>query len=154
MNDLSNNLKERINEDLKNAMRAQDKRRVGTLRLVMAAFKQREVDERITLDNAAILGILEKMIKQRRDSIIQYQNGGRDDLVAQETYELELIQGYLPHPLSTAELDNFIDQAVQQSGASSVKDMGKVMAILRTNVQGRVDMAEVGARVKLRLTKN
>ena len=152
MTDSSVNLKERINEDLKNAMRAQDKRRVGTLRLVMAAVKQREVDERITLDNVALLGILEKMIKQRRDSVVQYQNGGREDLAQQETYEIEVIQAYLPQPLTEAELDALVSAAVQQTGAVFVKDMGKVMAVLRTQVQGKADMGEVGARVKARLS--
>jgi len=148
MADSSVNLKDRINEDLKNAMRAQDKRLVGTLRLVMAAIKQREVDDRITLDNSALLGILEKMIKQRRDSVTQYQNGGREDLARQESYEIEVIQGYLPQPLTEAELEVLIHAAVQQTGASSVKDMGKVMAVLRAQVQGKVEMGEVGARVK------
>jgi hypothetical protein len=152
MTDSSINLKERINEDLKNAMRAQDKRLVGTLRLVMAAIKQREVDDRVTLDNSALLGILEKMIKQRRDSVTQYQNGGREDLARQESYEIEVIQGYMPQPLSVEELDDLIHTAVQQTGANSVKDMGKVMAALRAQVQGKVDMGEMGARVKTHLS--
>lgn len=152
MTDSSVNLKERINEDLKNAMRAQDKRLVGTLRLVMAAIKQREVDERVTLNNSALIGILEKMIKQRRDSVTQYQNGGREDLARQESYEIEIIQSYLPQPLTTGELDDLIHAAVQQTGASSVKDMGKVMTVLRVQVQGKVDMGEVGTRVKARLS--
>ncbi|CAK0747509.1 conserved hypothetical protein [Gammaproteobacteria bacterium] len=151
MSDSPIHLKERINEDLKNAMRAQDKCRVGTLRLVMAAIKQREVDERVILDNSAVLGILEKMIKQRRDSIVQYQNGKREDLVQQENYEIEVIQGYLPQPLTAGELDILIDAAVQQTGAGSLKDMSKVMTVLRVQVQGKIDMGEVGARVKARL---
>jgi len=152
MTDLSSNLKGRINEDLKTAMRAQDKRRVGTLRLVMAAVKQREVDDRVLVDDPALLGILDKMIKQRRDSVVQYQSGGREDLAQQEIYEIEVIQNYLPQPLTEAELDTLVDTAVQQTGADSVKDMGKVMTVLRAQVQGRVDMGEVGARVKRRLS--
>ncbi|CAK0771554.1 GatB/YqeY domain-containing protein [Gammaproteobacteria bacterium] len=152
MTDLSASLKERINEDIKTAMRAQDKRRVGVLRLIMAAVKQREVDDRVVVDDPALLGILDKMIKQRRDSVVQYQSGGREDLAQQEIYEIEVIQEYLPRPLTEAELDALINAAVQQAGASSVKDMGKVMAILRAQVQGKADMGEVGARVKGRLS--
>jgi hypothetical protein len=152
MSDLPISLKERINEDLKGAMRAQDKPRVGVLRLVMAAIKQREVDERITIDDFTLLGILEKMIKQRRDSVVQYQNGGREDLAKQENYEIGVIQAYLPQPLTEAELDALIDEVMQQTGASSMKDMGKVMTALRPQVLGKVDMSVVSTRIKARLS--
>jgi len=144
-------IKTRIQEDLKTAMRAQDKRRVGTLRLVMAAVKQREVDERIVVDDVALFGILEKMLKQRRESIAQYQKAAREDLLEQETYEVGVIQGYLPAALDASELDSLVDAAIQQIGASSIKDMGKVMAILRDQVQGRAEMGAVSARVKAHL---
>jgi len=152
MTDSAVTLKERINQDVKNAMRAQDKRRLAALRLIMAAIKQREVDERITVDDPILLGILEKMIKQRRDSITQYQNGGRADLADQEAYEIDLIQEYLPKPLTAEELQSLIESAIQNTGAASIKDMGKVMAALRAQAQGRVDMGELGARIKARLT--
>ena len=152
MGDPAANLKERIQEDVKAAMRAQDKRRLGTLRLIMAAVKQREVDERVTVDDPALLAILEKMIKQRSDSITQYQSGGREDLAQQERYELDLIQGYLPRPLTDAELDALVDAAIQQTSATSIKEMGKVMAILRPDVLGRADMGKLGGRVKSRLS--
>ncbi len=145
-------LKDRISNDVKVAMRAQDKRRLGALRLIMAAVKQREVDERVVVDDPALLSILEKMLKQRRDSVVQYQNGGREDLAEQEIYEIDLIQSYLPMPLTDAELDTLLEAALQQTGAASVKDMGKVMAVLRTEVQGRADMGAVSSRVKSRLS--
>ncbi|CAK0745008.1 Glutamyl-tRNA amidotransferase [Gammaproteobacteria bacterium] len=141
-------IKTRIQEDLKIAMRAQDKRRVGTLRLVMAAVKQREVDERIVVDDVALFGILEKMLKQRRESIAQYQQAAREDLLEQEVYEVGVIQGYLPVALSESELNTLVDAAIQQIGASSIKDMGKVMTVLRDQVQGRAEMGAVSARVK------
>ena len=143
-------LKDRIQEDMKTAMRAKDKPRLGAIRLILAAIKQREVDERIELDDTQTLVVLEKMLKQRRESLAQYQNAGRADLAAQETFEIELIQSYLPAPLSEAELDALISQAIATTGAQSVRDMGKVMAILREQAQGRADMAAVSARVKAR----
>ncbi len=152
MSGTSTSLKERISDDVKVAMRAQDKRRLGTLRLIMAAVKQREVDERVVVDDVALLGILEKMLKQRADSVAQYQSGGREDLAEQERYEIQLIQGYLPQPLTEEELATLIEAAIQQTGACSVKDMGKVMAVLRTDVLGRADMGKLGGLVKGRLS--
>ena len=145
-------LKDRIQEDMKTAMRSGDKDRLGCIRLIMAAVKQREVDERITLDDAQLLGVLEKMGKQRRESITQFQAGGRADLVAKENAELDIINAYLPAQLGTAELDALISQAISETGAASIKDMGKVMALIKSKAQGRVDMSTVGARIKARLS--
>jgi uncharacterized protein YqeY len=145
-------LKERIQEDMKGAMRSGDKDRLGTIRLIMAAVKQREVDERITLDDAQLLAVLEKMGKQRRESIAQFQAGGRADLVAKENAELTIINSYMPAPLADDELDALINQAISETGAASIKDMGKVMAIIKSKAQGRADMAAVGARIKARLS--
>jgi len=144
-------LKERITEEMKAAMRAGEKDRLGTIRLLQAAIKQREVDERITLDDAQVIAVLEKMVKQRRESIVQFEAGGRADLVAKERLELELLQGYLPAQLSAAELDTLIEAAVAQSGATTIKDMGKVMAIVKAGAAGRADMGAVSARIKARL---
>ena len=143
-------LKDRIQDDMKIAMRAKDKQRLGAIRLILAAIKQREVDERIELSEAQTLAVLEKMLKQRRDSLAQYQNAGRADLAAQEAFEIELIQSYLPAPLSEAELDALIGQAIATTGAQSVRDMGKVMALIRDQAQGRADLTVVSARVKAR----
>jgi len=145
-------LKARIQEDMKTAMRSGDKDRLGCIRLIMAAVKQREVDERITLDDSQLLGVLEKMGKQRRESITQFQAGGRADLVAKENAELAIISAYMPAPLSDAELDSLINEAIAQSGAASIKDMGKVMGIIKAKAQGRVDMAAIGIRIKARLS--
>jgi uncharacterized protein YqeY len=145
-------LKERIQEDMKAAMRAGEKDRLGTIRLILAAVKQREVDERITLDDAQVLSVLDKMGKQRRESIAQFQAGGRADLVAKENAELTIITAYMPAPLSEAELDSLINEAVAQSGAATIKDMGKVMGIIKAKAQGRADMAAVGTRIKARLS--
>jgi uncharacterized protein YqeY len=145
-------LKHRIQEDMKTAMRSGDKDRLGCIRLIMAAVKQREVDERITLDDAQLLGVLEKMGKQRRESIAQFQAGGRADLVAKENAELDIINAYLPAQLGAAELDTLISQAISETGAASIKDMGKVMALIKSKAQGRVDMSTVGARIKARLS--
>ncbi|MDS4042770.1 MAG: GatB/YqeY domain-containing protein [Candidatus Competibacter sp.] len=141
-------LKDRIQDDMKAAMRAKEKERLGTIRLILAAIKQREVDERIVLDDGQVLGVLEKMIKQRRESLAQYESAGRADLAAQEAFEIELIQSYLPAPLSEAEIDALVADAIAVTGAQSVRDMGKVMALIRDQAQGRADMAAVGARVK------
>ena len=141
-------LKDRIQDDMKIAMRAKDKQRLGAIRLILAAIKQREVDERIELSDTQVLAVLEKMLKQRRESLAQYQNAGRADLAAQEAFEVELIQSYLPAPLSEAELDALIGQAIATTGAQSVRDMGKVMALIRDQAQGRADLAAVSARVK------
>lgn len=144
-------LKQRIQEDVKNAMRAGDKDRLAALRMITAAIKQREVDERIQLDDAQTLSVLEKMIKQRREAIAQFESGGRADLVAKETAELNVLSGYLPAQLSDAELDALIGEAIAATGAASIKDMGKVMGIIKTRAAGKADMAVVGAKIKARL---
>ena len=144
-------LKERINEDMKAAMRASDRERLSTIRMAQAAIKQREVDERTTLDDAQVIAVIEKMVKQRRESIAQFEQGGRADLAAKEATEIELLQGYLPAPLSEAELDAIIREAITASGASSIKDMGKVMAAVKAKAAGRADMGAVSARIKASL---
>jgi uncharacterized protein len=144
-------LKERITDDMKTAMRAGEKDRLATIRLVLAAIKQREVDERIVLDDTQILSVLEKMGKQRKESIAQFESGGRADLVAKEAAELAVIQAYLPAQLSDAELDALIAEAIASTGAASVKDMGKVMGVVKGKAAGRADMAVVGARIKQKL---
>lgn len=144
-------LKERITEDMKSAMRSGEKDRLAAIRMILAGIKQREVDERITLDDTQVFAVLEKMLKQRRESIAHFQAGGRQDLVARETAEVTLLQGYLPAQLSDAELDSLIAEAIAATGASSVKDMGKVMAAIKAKAQGRADMAAVSARIKARL---
>ena len=141
-------LKERITEDMKAAMRASEKERLSTIRLVQAAIKQREVDERITLDDTQVLVVLEKMVKQRKESIAQFEQGGRKDLADKERREIELLQAYLPAQLSDGELDALIRDAVAATGAASIKDMGKVMGVVKSKAAGRADMAAVGARVK------
>ena len=145
-------LKDRIQEDMKSAMRSGEKERLGTIRLIMAAIKQREVDERITLDDAQVLSVLEKMGKQRRESITQFQAGNRQDLAQKESAELQIIGTYLPAQLSDSELDALIAEAIAQTSASSIKDMGKVMNVIKSKAQGRADMAAVGARIKTRLS--
>jgi uncharacterized protein YqeY len=145
-------LKERLQEDMKTAMRSGEKERLANIRLVLAGVKQREVDERISLDDAQILSVIEKMIKQRKESIAQFQTGNRPDLVAKESAELTLLQAYLPAPLAAAELDALIASAIASSGASSIKDMGKVMGIVKTQAAGRADMGAVGARIKAQLS--
>lgn len=144
-------LKSRITEDVKSAMRSGDKPRLATLRLVQAAIKQIEVDTRETLDDTGMLSVLEKMVKQRRESISQYGQAGRDDLVAVEEAELAIIQTYMPEALSEAEIQTMVDAALAESGASSVRDMGKVMTLLKPQMQGRADMAMVSGMVKARL---
>src|ERR1700754_2527534 len=141
-------LKQRIQEDMKAAMRAQDKPRLDAIRLITAAIKQIEVDERIDVDNTRLLAILDKMVKQRRDSIAQYEKGNRPDLVEQENFELSIIQNYMPAQLSPAEIDALIKAAIASTGANSAKDMGKVMAELKAKLQGRADVAAVSAKVK------
>ncbi len=132
-------------------MRSGEKQRLGLIRMITAAIKQREVDERITLDDTQVLSVLEKMIKQRKESLVQFQAGNRQDLVEKEAAEITLLQGYLPSQLSGAEIDSLIDEAVAATGAASVKDMGKVMALIKGRAQGRADMAAVGAKIKARL---
>ena len=145
-------LKAQIQEDMKTAMRAGEKARLATIRLIMAAIKQREVDERIELDDAQVLSVIDKMVKQRRESIVQFEAGGRADLVANENAELTLLSAYLPAQLSAAELDAMINEAITTSGAASIKDMGKVMAAIKAKAAGRADMGAVGARIKARLS--
>jgi hypothetical protein len=144
-------LKARVTDDMKNAMRAKDTARLGTIRLLLAAIKQREVDERIELDDAAVSSIVEKLIKQRKDSISQFQTAGRDDLVALEQAELVVLQAYLPEQLSSAEVETAVNAAIAESGASSAKDMGKVMGLLKPRLAGRADMGQVSALIKARL---
>lgn len=144
-------LKDRIQQDVKDAMRAKDKPRLATIRLITAAIKQREVDERIELDDEQVLVVLDKMVKQRRESIAQFEKAGRDDLIAQEASELELIQEYLPEQLGEDEINSLIEAAMEQTGASSIKDMGKVMGQLKPKLQGRADMGAVSALIKARL---
>ncbi len=144
-------LKERIQEDMKAAMRAGEKERLVTIRMILAGIKQREVDERIQLDDAQVTSVLEKMIKSRKESIVQFEAGGRADLVARETAEIALLQTYLPAQLSDAEIDQLIADAIAATGAASVKDMGKVMALIKSKAQGKADMAKVGAKVKMKL---
>ena len=145
-------LKTRIQEDVKVAMRSRDRERLGALRLVSAAIKQKEVDERIDLNDDQVLAVLDKMAKQRRESLEQYQRAGRDDLVVREQFELDLIQGYLPEALGEQELAGMIQAAIQQLGATSVRDMGAVMNALRSQVQGRADMKAVSEAVKAQLS--
>jgi len=149
---MSSDLKARILEDVKAAMRARERERLEVLRMITAAIKQREVDERVDLDDAAVLQVLDKMVKQRRDSESQFRAAGRAELADKEAFEIELVSGYLPQPLAAAELDALIDAAVADSGAAGMKDMGKVMGLLRPKVQGRADMGAVSAAVKTRLS--
>ena len=144
-------LKARIQDDMKAAMKGGDKPRLAVIRLIMAAIKQREVDERIELDDEQVLVVLDKMVKQRRDSIKQYSDAGRDDLADVEKAEVEIIQEYLPEALSEDEIGAIIDQAIADTGASSMKDMGKVMGKVKPQVQGRGDMGAVSALVKQKL---
>ena len=145
-------LKERITEDMKNAMRAKDSGRLGTIRMITAAIKQREVDERIVLDDNQVLAVVEKMIKTRKESITQFESGGRADLVAKEQAELAVLQVYLPAQMSEAEIDALIAEAVAATGATSIKDMGKVMGIVKAKAQGKADMGAVSARIKQKLS--
>ena len=144
-------LKERITEDMKTAMRSGEKDRLAVIRLLQAAIKQREVDERITLDDAQVTSVLEKMIKQRKESIAAFEKGARADLVAKETAEIVVLQPYLPAQLGDAELDALIAEAIAATGAASIKDMGKVMGIVKAKAAGRADMGAVGARIKAKL---
>ncbi|MBK8638622.1 MAG: GatB/YqeY domain-containing protein [Chromatiaceae bacterium] len=144
-------LKQRLVEDMKTAMKAGEKRRLGIIRLINAAIKQREVDERIELDDTQVLAVLDKMLKQRRDSITQYEAAKREDLAEQERYEIGVCQEYLPTALSDDEIAALIEAAVAAAGALSQKDMGKVMALLKPQVQGRADVGAVSALVKQRL---
>ena len=144
-------LKERITEDMKSAMRSGEKERLGQIRMLQAAIKQREVDERITLDDTQVLSVIEKMIKQRREAIAQFEAGGRADLAAKELAEVALLQTYMPEPLSQAEVEALVAAAITETGAASVKDMGKVMALVKTRAAGRADMSAVSAIIKSKL---
>jgi uncharacterized protein len=144
-------VRERVQEDMKSAMRSGEKERLATIRLILAAIKQREVDERITLDDVQSLSVIEKMTKQRKESIVQFEAGGRADLVAKENAELLILQSYLPTRMSDDEVDALIAAAVTATGAASIKDMGKVVAHVKNAAQGRADMAAVSARVKAKL---
>jgi uncharacterized protein len=136
---------------MKAAMRSGEKERLGAIRMITAAIKQREVDERITLDDAQVVSVLEKMIKQRKESLEQFKAGNRQDLADKESAEITLLQGYMPSQLSGAEIDALIAEAVATTGAASIKDMGKVMGIIKAKAQGRADMAAVGAKIKAKL---
>jgi uncharacterized protein YqeY len=144
-------LKSQITEDMKTAMRAKDSARLSTIRLLLAAIKQREVDERIELTDADVLGVIDKMVKQRRDSIAQFQAGKRDDLVAIESAELAVLEGYMPARLSDPEIDAMIAEAIAATGASGMAGMGKVMGALKGKLAGRADMGAVSARIKQKL---
>lgn len=146
-------LKARITAEMKTAMRAKDKPRLSTIRLIQAEIKRIEVDERIELDDTRVLAILDKMSKQRRDSLSQFKDAGRDDLAAQEQSELDVIAEFLPAALTEEELQVLIDQAVANSGAQAMSDMGKVMGILKPQVQGRADMGVVSKHIKARLSQ-
>ncbi len=145
------NLKQQITEDMKTAMRSGDKHRLGVIRLMLAALKQREVDERIELDDTQVLATLEKMLKQRRDSVSQFDAAGRDDLSAIERAEMVVIDAYLPSKLDEAEIDALIADAIAETGASAPRDMGKVVAAVKARAAGRADMAVVSGKIKARL---
>ena len=145
------NLKQQITEDMKNAMRAKDTPRLSAIRLLLAAIKQREVDERIELDDPAVVAVIEKMLKQRRDSISQFEAARRQDLVDTEAFEVSVLQGYMPQPLSDTEVEGLVERAVASTGAAGMKDMGKVMAVLKPQLAGRADMGRVSAMIKARL---
>lgn len=146
-------LKEKIQEDMKSAMRAKDAKRLGVIRLILAEIKQKEIDERIVLGDPEVCGVMDKMLKQRRDSITQYEAAGRTDLASQEAYEIELIQTYLPAALSDAEIEQLVKEAISETQASTMQEMGKVMAILKPKILGRADAGLVSSKVKSLLGK-
>ena len=152
MSEAGEGIKQRIESDMKDAMRAKDKERLGTIRLILAAIKQREVDERITLTDTDILAVLDKMVKQRRDSISQFQQAGRQELADKEAAEIAVIQQYLPTALSESEVETLIAEAIASSGATSPQDIGKIMALLKPRLQGRADMGLVSRKVKEKLS--
>lgn len=141
-------LKDQIQDDMKTAMKAGDKDRLKVVRLILAAIKQVEVDQRQELDDAAVLGVLNKMVKQRRDSVAQFRDGGRNDLADAELQEIAVIETYLPEQMSDEELDALVDQAIAATGAETIRDMGKVMGVVKAKAGGRADMAAVGSKVK------
>lgn len=144
-------LKEKIKDDIKQAMRDKNESRLGTLRMLSAAIQRREVDERIQLDDAQVIAVIEKLVKQGRESIEQYVKGGRQELADKESGEIAVFQAYLPQQLSEAEIDQFVAEAIAATGAGSIKDMGKVMGVLKPKLQGRADMGQVGAKIKAKL---
>jgi len=144
-------LREQLNEDMKSAMKAREADKLGAIRLLLAAVKQREVDERVTLDDAGVIGVVEKMIKQRKDSISQFEKAARQDLAEKEKFELGILEAYLPQQLSPAEVEAIITEAVASTGAKSAADMGKVMGVVKPKLAGRADMGKVSALVKARL---
>jgi uncharacterized protein YqeY len=146
-------LKGQIQNDMKDAMKAGDKDRLKVVRMLLAAVKQVEIDRRVEMDDATVLGVVDKMVKQRRDSVSQFRAAGRDDLADAEMAEITVLEAYLPEPLSDAEIDSLVARAIAESGAANVRDMGKVMGRLKAEVQGRADMGAVGARVKARLSQ-
>jgi uncharacterized protein YqeY len=146
-------LKARITEDMKTAMKARETARLGAIRLLLAAIKQREVDERVELDDAGVLAVIDKMLKQRRDSISQYESAGRQDLADAEKFEVGVLTGYMPQALSEAEIQAAVAEAIAASGAAGMQDMGKVMAILKPKLAGRADMSQVSGLVKAALAK-
>ncbi len=147
-------LKKQIQDAVISAMKSGEKKRLAVIRLMTSSMKQIEVDERIELDDARVLAILDKMVKQRRESIAQFKTAGRDDLVKQESFEIDIIQEFLPQALSEEEIDSIVNQAIEQTSASSIKDMGKVMGLVRPQIIGRADVGEVSARIKSLLTAN
>ena len=146
-------IKQKISDDMKAAMRARDSARLGAIRLLQAAIKQREVDERIELSDADVLGVLDKMVKQRRDSIAQFEAAGRQELADKEKFEIDVLQAYMPQQLSAEEIDAAIEQALAASGASGPQDMGKVMGLLKPQLAGRADLGKVSGLVKARLSR-
>ena len=144
-------LKKKITDDMKTAMKARDKDRLKVVRMILAAVKQVEVDTRTELDDTAVLGVLEKMVKQRRDSVEQFRQGGRDDLADNELAEITVLETYLPEQLDEAEIDALIDEAIQSTGADGMRDMGKVMGVIKSKAAGRADMGVIGGKVKARL---
>jgi uncharacterized protein YqeY len=146
-------LKQRVQNEMKAAMKAGDKRRLGAIRLLLAAIKQREVDDRIELDDSAVLKVLDKMVKQRRDSISQFEKAGRAELVEQEAYEIEVLQTYMPEALSSEEISALITEAIEKTGAETMRDMGKVMGLIKPKLEGRADMGAVSKQVKNQLSK-
>ena len=149
---MSDNLKTQLQDDMKSSMKGGDKKRLGVIRLMLAAIKQIEVDERIELDNARITSVLDKMAKQRRESITQFESAGRDDLTAIEQEELIILKEYLPEALSETEINNLVEQSIAATGATTIKDMGKLMGALKPQLQGRVDMGKVSQLIKSRLS--
>lgn len=149
---INSSIKQRIQEDMKAAMRAKDSARLGTIRMLLAAIKQREIDEKITLNDTDVLAVIDKMIRQRRDSSKQFTAAKRMDLANKENFEIEVLQTYMPQPLTAAEIEKLINQAITEVGANSIRNMGKVMAILKPKIQGRADIGQISAKIKAILT--